>query len=106
MMTNQTSPPADEPEGKLPSMEKGPNCWDCRFLGITWNPRMPYSCKLMGFRSRMIPSLEVLRADGMFCMGFMPKKVIPIAPVPATPVTQTPVVIPRRKKLTRFLWEA
>ena len=87
-------------------MEKGPNCWDCRFLGITWNPRMPYSCKLMGFRSRMIPSLEVLRADGMFCMGFMPKKVIPIAPAQATHVTQTPTVIPRRKKLTRFLWEA
>jgi len=105
MTTRKTSPPADEPEGKLPSMDKGPNCWDCRFLGITWNPRMPYSCKLMGFRSRMIPSLEVLRADGMFCMGFMPK-LIPIAPVPATPVTQTPVVIPRRKKLTRFLWEA
>ena len=106
MTTLKTSPPADEPEGKLPSMEKGPNCWDCRFLGITWNPRMPYSCKLMGFRSRMIPSLEVLRADGMFCMGFMPKKVIPIAPAQATPVTQTPTVIPRRKKLTRFLWEA
>jgi hypothetical protein len=105
MMTNKPSPPADEPEGKLPSMEKGPNCWDCRFLGITWNPRTPYSCKLMGFRSRMIPSLEVLRADGMFCMGFMPK-VIPIAQAPATPVTQTPAVIPRRKKLTRFLWEA
>ncbi|MEY3627228.1 MAG: hypothetical protein RL163_1727, partial [Pseudomonadota bacterium] len=43
MMTNKTSPPADELEGKLPSMEKGPNCWDCRFLGITWNPRTPYS---------------------------------------------------------------
>jgi hypothetical protein len=34
---------------------------------------MPYGCKLMGFRSRVIPSLEVLRTDGRFCGGFSPK---------------------------------
>ena len=53
--------------------QKGPNCWECRYLAITWDPRMPYGCKLMGFRSKVIPSIEVLRTDGRFCGGFSPK---------------------------------
>ena len=52
---------------------KGPNCWDCRHMAITWDVRTPYSCKLMGFRSRNIPSIEVLRNDGRFCSGFTAK---------------------------------
>jgi len=46
-------------------------------MAITWDVRMPYGCKLMGFRSKVVPSLEVLRTDGRFCGGFSPK---PIAP--------------------------
>jgi hypothetical protein len=57
--------------------EKGPNCWACRYLAITWDVRMPYGCKLMGFRSKVIPSIEVLRTDGRFCGGFSPKPVQP-----------------------------
>jgi len=53
--------------------KKGPNCWDCRFLAITWDVRTPYGCKLMGFRSKVIPSIEVLRTDGRFCSGFSAK---------------------------------
>jgi hypothetical protein len=59
---------------------KGPNCWECRHLAITWDVRMPYGCKLMGFRSKVVPSIEVLRTDGRFCGGFSPK--------PAKPDTQ------------------
>ena len=55
------------------SPRKGPNCWDCRHLSITWDVRMPYGCKLMGFRSKVIPSMEVLRTDGRFCGGFSAK---------------------------------
>ena len=57
------------------SPRKGPNCWDCRHLSITWDVRMPYGCKLMGFRSKVIPSMEVLRTDGRFCGGFSSKPV-------------------------------
>jgi hypothetical protein len=53
--------------------KRGPNCWDCRYLAITWDSRVPYACGLMGFRSRVLPSLEVLRTDGRFCGGFAPK---------------------------------
>jgi hypothetical protein len=63
-------------QGAMPSSsppQKGPNCWECRYLAITWDVRMPYGCKLMGFRSKVVPSLEVLRTDGRFCGGFSPK---------------------------------
>jgi hypothetical protein len=42
-------------------------------MAITCDVRMPYGCKLMGFRSKVVPSLEVLRTDGRFCGGFSPK---------------------------------
>ena len=44
-------------------------------MAITWDVRLPYGCKLMGFRSKVVPSLEVLRTDGRFCGGFSPKPV-------------------------------
>jgi len=52
---------------------KGPDCWKCQFLKITYMPATPYGCTLMGFRSKWLPSLEVLRADGQFCQGFIAK---------------------------------
>jgi hypothetical protein len=64
---------AEEGAAPKPQAKKGPNCWDCRFLAITWDVRTPYGCKLMGFRSKVLPSLEVLRTDGRFCGGFSPK---------------------------------
>ena len=63
---------------------RGPNCWDCRHLVITWDTRMPYGCQSMGFRSRVLPSLEVLRSDGRHCGGFDPKPAA--ASKPAAPV--------------------
>ena len=62
--------------GAEPSI-KSPDCWQCRHFAISWDTRNPYSCKLMGFKSRMIPSFEVFRADGHPCRGFM-AKVIPM----------------------------
>mgnify|MGYP000095973673 CR=1 FL=1 len=66
-------------EGDAPKPTKGPNCWDCRYLAITWDLRLPYGCKFMGFRSKVIPSLEVLRTDGRFCSAFSPKPAKPQA---------------------------
>jgi len=34
---------------------------------------MPYSCKAMGFKSKMLPCLEVIGADGRACLGFVRK---------------------------------
>ena len=34
---------------------------------------MPYACKLLGFKSKALPSIEVLRIDGRVCQGFTAK---------------------------------
>ena len=77
-------------------VKKGPNCWGCRYFSISWDPNRPYACDLMGFKSKMLPSIEVLRADGHFCIGFEAK------PVPATDVTSgqpgAPSVSPVRRR--------
>ena len=56
-------------------------------MAITWDVRTPYSCKLMGFRSRNIPSIEVLRNDGRFCSGFTAKPAPMAAKTPKTKPT-------------------
>ena len=52
---------------------RGPNCWQCRFFGVSHIPATPYVCRAMGFQSKLLPSLEVLRIDGQFCRVFQPK---------------------------------
>ena len=38
---------------------------------------MPYGCSFMGFQSKILPCIEVLRADGMACRAFSPKAAVP-----------------------------
>jgi hypothetical protein len=52
---------------------RGPNCWQCRFFGVSYVPATPYVCRAMGFQTKMLPSLEVLRVDGQFCRFFEAK---------------------------------
>ncbi|WP_199172544.1 hypothetical protein [Limnohabitans sp. 15K] len=54
---------------------RGPNCWQCRHFAITHIPSSPYACRSMGFQSRLLPSLEVLRVDGQFCRLFLAKEI-------------------------------
>jgi len=61
-----------------PDTETGaPNCWQCRHFSVSWDPNLPYACRLMGFKSRITPALEVLRVDGTRCRGFMLKSGAP-----------------------------
>jgi len=50
-----------------------PDCFKCAFFQITWDKAFPYGCRAMGFKSRQIPSQEVLRTSGMPCLSFRPK---------------------------------
>jgi hypothetical protein len=59
------------------SHNKGPNCWQCRHFAITHIPSSPYACRAMGFQSRLLPALEVLRVDGQFCQLFRAKAAMP-----------------------------
>jgi len=52
---------------------KYPNCWNCQHFSITWDPRFPYSCQLLGFKSKITPCIEVIRVDGIRCLGFEEK---------------------------------
>ncbi len=71
----------------LPPSEGAPNCWKCQYFAVSWDPGMPYSCRLMGFKSRVLPAIEVLRADGSRCRGFLPK------PAPAQPAHKVRIIV-------------
>jgi len=79
---------------------KAPDCWQCRYFAISWDPRTPYQCRMMGFKSRMIPSFEVLRADGNHCRGFVPKVAAEAEPMMGS-VVEKPV-----RNTSRYLWKA
>ena len=54
--------------------KKKPDCWSCAFFSITWDPKFPYGCDLMGFKSKITPCLDVLRLDGQRCLGYAEKE--------------------------------
>lgn len=70
------------PDSNTPGAQRGPNCWQCRFFAISWDPRMPYACNRLGFKTHVLPAIEVLRIDGQHCHGFMPREAAaePVAP--------------------------
>ena len=68
--------PDDTASTQLEPPTRGPNCWQCRHFAVSWDTKMPYSCRLMGFKSRILPAIEVLRADGLRCQGFMRKPAV------------------------------
>lgn len=43
------------------------SCFGCVFFSITHDPQNPYACLAYGFRSRRIPSIEVLATSGLEC---------------------------------------
>ena len=77
----------------------GPNCWQCRYFGISWDTARPYSCRLMGFKSKVLPSIEVLRADGQVCRGF-------IAKMPAVASSAQVAMAKPSAKPSARIWEA
>jgi hypothetical protein len=85
-----------------PPLPKGPNCWECRYMAVTWDVRMPYGCKLMGFRSKVVPSIEVLRTDGRFCGGFSAKDQAQLKPIyktnPKSKQVETPTATQNSRK--------
>jgi hypothetical protein len=50
------------------------NCFHCKYLKITWDPAFPYACLAIGFKSRLIPSAEVLKSSGTACQFFEKKE--------------------------------
>ena len=53
-------------------MEK-PNCSQCQYFYITFDPETPRGCRLYRFVTARIPSQVIQQQSGMKCMGFRPK---------------------------------
>ena len=51
-------------------MTDSPNCWKCRFFKISWDPRFPYECEAMNFKSQALPCIQVMSIDGRHCQWF------------------------------------
>ena len=51
------------------------DCLKCVHFFVTWNPRFPRACRLYGFETASFPSVEVLKASGEECMGFVKKDI-------------------------------
>ena len=87
----------------------GPNCWKCHYFAVSWDHTKPYACNLMGFKSRLLPALEVLRTDGTACLGFTEKQA---RPSPKSVAVQANVKVAakpngaRRKLASTQMWEA
>jgi hypothetical protein len=54
--------------------KKLPNCWDCNFFSISWDPKYRYQCNKLGFKSNQLPSQQVLAIDERECLGFEQKQ--------------------------------
>jgi len=57
--------------------DQRPNCFKCKHFSITWERQRGYACRAMGFKSRQIPWLVVLRESGTPCLMFSPKPIPP-----------------------------
>ncbi|MEW6164909.1 MAG: hypothetical protein AB1642_07590 [Pseudomonadota bacterium] len=55
------------------SRSSRPVCTRCLHYHITYDPRFPYGCRAMGFKSRALPHTEVEAATGMACQSFQPR---------------------------------
>jgi hypothetical protein len=45
-------------------------CFGCVHLVTTYQPAFPYACRLMGMKSRALPSIEVFKETGEDCRGY------------------------------------
>lgn len=51
------------------------NCFFCKHFYITYEPRFPYGCRSMGFKSARMPAADVFGASGADCTLFDRKEV-------------------------------
>ena len=53
------------------------NCRQCRHYFVTWEPHAPHGCRLIGFKSRLMPSTLVYQNSGQQCRSYSPKPRLP-----------------------------
>lgn len=50
-----------------------PDCRDCAHYFITWDLAFPYGCRVLNFKSKRLPHLDVLESSGECCLRFTPR---------------------------------
>ncbi|MDR1578537.1 MAG: uracil-DNA glycosylase [Deltaproteobacteria bacterium] len=68
-MSQPHPPKNNQPPSSIPRI----NCRLCRHYFITWEPRTPHGCRLMGFKSQFLPYVQVFRISGQECKSFARK---------------------------------
>ena len=53
--------------------QQRPNCFKCRYFYITHQPKHPYGCRAMAFKSKQLPSIVAKRNSGLECQLFSAK---------------------------------
>lgn len=51
-----------------------PDCGRCMHYYITHEASLPYACRVLGFKSKRKPHLDVLEASGDRCRAYEPRK--------------------------------
>lgn len=72
-MTPKDSEPRDDRTERTKIPEGEINCFSCRHFYITYDPRFPYGCRAAGFKSRGMPSREMMANSQMACQFFAVK---------------------------------
>ena len=49
------------------------NCYNCKYYYVTWDRYRPHGCKIMGFKSQILPCYNVRNISGQPCHLFTPK---------------------------------
>jgi hypothetical protein len=49
------------------------DCMKCRYFYITWDKNFPRGCKFFNFKTKQMPSIDVIRSSGEACLKFEPK---------------------------------
>jgi len=57
-----------------PPPPERPNCLACLHFFITHQPRHPYGCRVLGFKSLQYPAVVVFASSGIHCQAFVAKK--------------------------------
>ena len=50
-----------------------PDCFRCRFFYVSHDPARPHGCRVFGFKSALLPAIEVRRTSGHECAAFEAK---------------------------------
>lgn len=49
------------------------NCSNCRHFYITWDVAMPYGCRAMGFKSKLMPYMVTKQFSQTECLSYQAK---------------------------------